>query len=127
MTDRVRSGSAFEDAASYSRAVRIGGLVAVSGTAALDAAGAVLFPGDVYGQTKTALEAGLAAAATLGANREQVLRTRVFLAPGTNWRDAVRAHGEVFADVNPANTTLFAGGFIPTGCLVEIEIDAIVV
>jgi enamine deaminase RidA (YjgF/YER057c/UK114 family) len=126
MTRRVRSGSPFEDTASYSRAVRVGDVVAVSGTAALDEDGMALHPGDLYEQTKTALRVGLEAAAELGAGSDHVLRTRVFLAPGVDWREAVRAHGEIFAGVNPANTTLFAGGFIPPGCLVEIEIDAIV-
>jgi len=125
-TDRVRSGSAFEDVASYSRAARVGNLVAVSGTAALDEHGVALYPGDVYRQTKRALEIGLEAVVELGASTAQVLRTRLFLAPGCDWREAARAHGELFAGVNPANTTLFAGGFIPSGCLVEIEIDALV-
>jgi enamine deaminase RidA (YjgF/YER057c/UK114 family) len=125
MTSRVRSGSQFEESASYSRAARVGNVVAVSGTAALDDHGGILFPGDVYRQTKAALEVGLEAAATLGAKSDRVLRTRVFLAPGSDWREATRAHGEIFAGVDPANTTLFAGGFIPPGCLVEIEIDAI--
>jgi enamine deaminase RidA (YjgF/YER057c/UK114 family) len=126
MTRHVRSGSRFEEIAAYSRAVRIGDLVAVSGTAALDEHGAALHEGDVYEQTRAALHIGLQAAAELGAATDQVLRTRLFLAPGVEWREAVRAHGEVFAGVNPANTTLFAAGFIPPGVLVEIEIDAVV-
>jgi enamine deaminase RidA (YjgF/YER057c/UK114 family) len=123
-TARVRGGGAFEKLASYSRAARVGKLIAVSGTAALGEDGVALFPGDIYRQTRRALELGLEAAAQLGASPEQVLRTRLFLAPDSDWREAVRAHGELFAGVDPANTTLFAGGFIPPGCLVEIEIDA---
>jgi enamine deaminase RidA (YjgF/YER057c/UK114 family) len=121
----IRSGSDFESMASYSRAVRAGQMVAVSGTAALDGAGRALHVGDVYKQTRTALESAVEAARTLGAEREDVIRTRIFLAPGSDWRAAARAHGELFADVDPANTTLFVAGFIPPGCLVEVELDAV--
>src|SRR5579863_4178145 len=122
---RVRGGSAFEDIASYSRAARAGNVVAVSGTAALDGEGRALHPGDAYNQTREALERALDAARQLGAQREHVIRTRVFLAPGSDWRAATRAHGELFANVNPANTTLFVAGFIPPDCLVEVELDAL--
>ena len=61
-----------------------------------------------------------------GRSRSEVIRTRIYLAPDTDWRAAARAHGEVFAGLDPANTTLFVAGFIPAGCLVEIEIDAVV-
>ena len=124
-TDRVRSGSRFEALASYSRAARAGNVIAVSGTAALDAQGKALHPGDVYRQTKTALGAALEAARQLGATREQVIRTRLFLAPGADWQGAIQAHAELLKGVDPANTTLFAGGFIPEGCLVEVELDAV--
>ena len=124
MREAVREGGGFEEAAAYSRAVRIGNVVAVSGTAAF-ADGAVLHPGDVYGQTLAALRKALDAAATLGAAREDVLRTRLLLAPGADWEGAVRAHHELFEGINPANTTYFVGGFIPEGVLVEVELDAV--
>jgi enamine deaminase RidA (YjgF/YER057c/UK114 family) len=117
-------GSAFAATASYSRAVRAGGFVAVSGTAPLGPDGP-LHAGDLYAQTRFALEKALAAAEALGARKEDVLRTRLLLAPGSRWEDAVRAHAEVFADVRPANTTCFVGGFIPD-VLVEVELDAVV-
>jgi enamine deaminase RidA (YjgF/YER057c/UK114 family) len=121
----VRSGSPFEDLASYSRAARNGDVVAVSGTAALDEHGVSLHPGDPAAQTRDAFMRALDAAAALGARREDVLRTRIYLLAGAPWRGAVEAHGELFAGVNPANTTLYVAGLIPEGCLVEVELDAI--
>jgi enamine deaminase RidA (YjgF/YER057c/UK114 family) len=114
-----REGGGFEEAAAYSRAVRIGQHVAVSGTAARDG-------GDAYAQTAEALRRALAAAGELGAAPADVLRTRLLLAPGCDWEGAVRAHREAFAGIDPANTTYFVSGFIPEGVLVEVELDAIV-
>ena len=119
MRTTYREGGGFEEAAAYSRAVRIGSHVAVSGTAAR--AG-----GDAYAQATEALERALAAARELGAEREDVLRTRLLLADGCDWEGVIRAHREAFDGVNPANTTYFVGGFIPEGVLVEVELDAVV-
>jgi enamine deaminase RidA (YjgF/YER057c/UK114 family) len=121
----VRVGGGFEDAAAYSRAVRIGSTVAVSATAAIDD-GEVVRRGDTYGQTLSALEKALAAAAQLGASKAMTLRTRLLLAAEADWREAARAHQEVFAGINPANATYFVGGLIPDGALVEVELDAVV-
>jgi enamine deaminase RidA (YjgF/YER057c/UK114 family) len=79
----------------------------------------------VYGQTLEAFGRALAAAAELGAGVEDVVRTRVYLAPGAEWQRAVEAHRELFDDARPANTTLFVAGFIPEGVLVEVEVDAV--
>ncbi len=117
-------GTIFSDEASYSRAVRAGRFVAVSGTAPVEADGTP-HDGGLYEQTLFALGKALEAAEALGARREDVLRTRLLLAPGADWREATRAHGEFFADVRPANTTWFAGGLIPD-VLVEVELDAVV-
>jgi enamine deaminase RidA (YjgF/YER057c/UK114 family) len=103
----------------------MGNIVAVSGTAALDAEGRAEHPGDVYLQTRAAFERALAAAGKLGVAPDQVIRTRIFLAPETDWRAAVSAHAELFAGIDPANTTLFVAGFIPAGCLVEVELDGV--
>jgi enamine deaminase RidA (YjgF/YER057c/UK114 family) len=116
----------FESAAGYSRAVRAGALIAVSGTAATAADGSVLAPGDAHAQTAIAIERALAAVAALGGAPADVVRTRMLLAPGADWRGAARAHGEAFAGIEPANTTCYVGGFIPEGVLVEIELDAVV-
>ena len=119
MRTEYREGGGFEEAAAYSRAVRIGPHVAVSGTAAREG-------GDAYAQTAEALRRALAAAAELGAATADVLRTRLLLAQGCDWEGAIRAHREAFEGVNPANTTYFVAGFIPEGVLVEVELDAVV-
>lgn len=127
MIERYRDGSAFEAVASYCRAVRSGPAIAVSGTAATGPDGTALHPGDTYAQTKDAFERAVAAARELGAGVGEVVRTRLFLGPDSDWREAVRAHYEVFQGVDPANTTLYVAGFIPPGVLVEVELDAWVV
>jgi len=119
MRETFREGGGFEEAAAYSRAVRIGRHVAVSGTAAREG-------GDAYAQAGEAIGRALEAARRLGAAKEDVLRTRLLLAPGCDWEGVVRAHAEAFAGVEPANTTYFVSGFIPEGVLVEVELDAVV-
>jgi enamine deaminase RidA (YjgF/YER057c/UK114 family) len=120
MRQTYREGGGFEEAAAYSRAVRIGQHVAVSGTAAREG-------GDVYEQTREAITRALAGAAELGASKGDVLRTRLLLTAGCDWQGAIRAHAEAFEGVEPANTTYFVSGFIPEGVLVEVELDAVVV
>ncbi len=121
----LRDGGGFEEAAAYSRAVRIGRHVAISGTAPMDD-GVVLHPGDAYAQTRVAIAKALAAAAELGAAPDDVIRTRLLLAAGVDWEAAVRAHREAFSGIDPANTSYYVAGFIPDGVLVEVELDAIV-
>ena len=125
MHERVPDAGGFGETAAYSRAIRFGPHVAVSGTAPL-ADGAVLYPGDSYRQTHAAIERALQAAAELGAERSDVVRTRLLLAPECDWKDAARAHAELFAGVEPANTTYYVGSLIPEGALVEVELDAAV-
>jgi enamine deaminase RidA (YjgF/YER057c/UK114 family) len=119
MRRTYREGGGFEEVAAYSRAVRIGPYVAVSGTAPREG-------GDVYQQTREAIGRALSAAVELGATKEDVLRTRMLLTQGCDWQGAIRAHAEAFAGVEPANTTYFVSGFIPEGVLVEVELDAVV-
>jgi enamine deaminase RidA (YjgF/YER057c/UK114 family) len=121
-----RDGTAFEQLAAYSRAVRKGSRIVVSGTAATAPDGSVLAPGDAYEQARVAIERALAAVVALGGTREDVVLTRLLLAPGADWRAAVRAHAEAFAGIDPANTTWFVGGLIPPGALLELELEAIV-
>jgi enamine deaminase RidA (YjgF/YER057c/UK114 family) len=119
-----RSGSPFEAQAAYSRAVRVGDAIAVSGTAATGADGAALSP-STYEQARECFRRALAAVDELGGGREDVTRTRMYLTLEADWREAVRAHAEIFAGVDPANTTLYVAGFIPTGVVIEVELDAI--
>ena len=118
MRETYREGGGFEEAAAYSRAVRIGEHVAVSGTAPRE-------PGGAYEQAREAIGRAVAAAEHLGARPEDVLRTRLLLVTGCDWEGAVRAHAEAFAGIEPANTTYFVGGLIPEGALVEVELDAV--
>lgn len=124
MSERCYDGSPFEAAAAYARAVRSGSFIAVSGTAATGEDGCALFPEDVYAQAKEAFERAFRAVERLGGSRSDVTRTRVYLAEGADWDGAVRAHRELFAGIDPANTTLFVARFIPEQVLVEVEIDA---
>lgn len=123
---RTHRTGGFEEVGGYARAVRSGSFIAVSGTAATGQDGEALYPGDVSGQTRHALEVALNAVERLGGRREHVLRTRIFLAIGSDWRAAVEVHREFFAETTPANTTLFVAGFPPPGVLVEVELDAVV-
>ena len=125
MRQAHRTGG-FEDVGGYARAVRSGNLIAVSGTAATGPDGRAEHPGDVAGQTRRAFEVALGAATSLGGRLEDVLRTRIYLLQGSDWRAAVEVHRELFAETTPANTTLFVAGFPPAGVLVEVELDVVV-
>ena len=122
----VSSGSYLEPEIGFSRAVRVGQMIAVAGTAPIAAAGAPAAPDDVYGQTKRCLEIIDQAVTVAGATMAQVVRTRIMLTDISRWRDAARAHGEVFRDVRPACTFVQVSGFIDPTWLVEIEADCVV-
>ena len=124
ITRRHRDGGGWEEQAGYSRGVRRLGHIAVSGTTATAADGRALHPGDTYGQTLVALQRAIAALQALGGGLEDVVRTRVFLAPGADWQAAARAHAEVMRSVAPANTMLYVAGLIGEGFLVEVELEA---
>ena len=121
--ERLDSGGTFEEVAGYCRAVRAGGLICVSGTAAPVADGERLADLDAYTQARRALDAALDYARQLGGTLSQVVRTRMFLAPDAAWQDCARAHGEIFSAQRPANTTVYAGRLIPEGALIEVELD----
>ena len=122
---RIRSGGHFEQAAGYARAARHANIIVVSATAALAPDGKALFVGDLYAQTKHALEQALAAVIELGGSREDVIRTRLLLAPGVDWHGAIEAHREVFGGVDPANSTYYTGGLLPVDAIVEVEVEAV--
>ena len=125
--DRYVDGGGHEQSAGYSRAVRRGTSISVSGTTANDGTGGALYPGDTGAQTTAALGQALTAVEQLGGGIDDVVRTRIFLAPGADWEAASAAHAGLFGDVNPANTTLFVHALIGDGFLVEVEVDAIVI
>lgn len=127
MTRRtVSTGRPWEDVMGYSRAVRVGDVVEVSGTAASSPDGTILFPGDIYGQTKEALGIVGQALKELGASFEDVVRTRVFMLDASQWEEAARAHGEIFGQIRPATAVIGASGFALPGILVEVEATAVV-
>jgi len=123
----VDTGSANETAIGFSRAVRSGNVVAVSGTGPMEPNGDVHAPGDVYAQTKRCLELALGAMAKLEGRPVDVIRTRVMLTDITTWNDAARAHGEVFGEIKPACTFVGVSAFVNPLWMVEIEIDGVVV
>jgi enamine deaminase RidA (YjgF/YER057c/UK114 family) len=122
----ISSGSPFEPKIGFSRAVRVGPHIAVSGTVSLAADGSVVCPGDLYGQTKRCLEIIEKAVNDAGGKREHIVRTRLFLKEMSNWQEAGRAHGEFFKDIRPASTMIQIVQAIDPAWLVEIEADAIV-
>ena len=125
MRKLVSSGSPFEPRIGFSRAVRVGRIVAVSGTAPIAQDGGVACPGDPYGQTRRCLEIIAQAIADAGLSLEAVVRTRVMLADISCWEAVARAHGEFFGAIRPANTFVEVKGFINPEWLVEIEADCV--
>ena len=123
---RVSSGSPLEPEIGFSRAVRVGSIIAVSGTAPILPGGGTAAPGDVYGQTRRCLEIIREALALAGGRLEQVVRTRVMLTDIDTWREAARAHGECFGAVRPACTFVEVSRFIDPDWLVEVEADCVV-
>lgn len=125
MRKLISSGSQFEPRIGFSRAVRVGPIVAVSGTAPIAADGSVAAPGDVYGQTRRCLEIIARAIGEAGLGLQNVIRTRVMLTDISRWEEAARAHGEVFSGVKPASTFVEVSRLIDPGWLVEIEADCV--
>jgi enamine deaminase RidA (YjgF/YER057c/UK114 family) len=110
----------------FSRAVRVGDFVFVSGCAPIAADGSVAAPGDVRGQTRRCFEIIEAALVQAGADLKHVVRTRVFLTDMSRWKEAGEAHGEIFKDIEPATSFLGTSALINPGWLVEVEADAVV-
>ena len=120
-----RSGAPWADVAGYSRAVRAGSHVFVSGTAPVDSDGNVVGRGDAYRQTQRCIEIIAAALAEVGGGIENVVRTRMFVTDIEQWEDIARAHQEAFGRVMPATTMVEVSRLIDPDMLVEIEADAL--
>ena len=123
--DRFTDDALWQQEAGYSRAARRGNLIAVSGTTATTPDGRAESLGDTRAQAADAIARSLRAVQALGGNVDDVVRTRVYLAPEADWRGAAQAHREVFAAVAPANTMLHVAGLIGDGLLVEVELEAL--
>jgi enamine deaminase RidA (YjgF/YER057c/UK114 family) len=126
VTRHYTDGTAWQQQAGYSRAVRRGNIVMVSGTTATGPDGTALHPGDTGAQARVCLARIEQALTALGAGLGDVVRTVVYLAPGASWEQAAQAHRDALGAVRPANTMLYAGALIGDGFLVEIEAQAMV-
>ena len=129
VTDRfgrrtASSGSKWEPIMGYSRAVRSGNLIAVTGTVGINADGT--YPQGIGEQTRRSLAIIRAAIEALGGKMEQVIRTRMFVTDVTQWQEVAGVHGEVFAEIRPATSIIEVARLIDDAALIEIEADAVV-
>lgn len=119
------SGSKWEPIMGYSRAVRSGDLIAVTGSVGINADGT--FSPSLADQTRRSLAIVQAAIEALGGRLDQVIRTRMYVADVTRWEEVARVHGEVFAEIRPATSIVEVARLIDDAALIEIEADAVVV
>ena len=123
----ISSGSPWEDAAGYSRAVRIGNMVFVAGTVAATASGEIIAPGNAYEQTVFAIQKIETALQQAGAKLTDVVRTRLFVTDAAHAEAVTKAHVEFFGNIKPACTLVAVKSLILPDLLVEVEADVVVV
>ncbi len=121
----IGSGSPYEPVIGFSRAVRVGGWIAVSGTAPIGADGRTVGVGDPAAQARRCIEIAKAALDEAGAGLADVVRTRIMITRRQDWEAIGRAHGEAFGAIRPASTMVVVAGFLDPDWLVEIELDAV--
>ena len=121
----ISSNTEWERVVGYSRAVRDGRHLFISGTTATDSSGKVVGVGDLYVQTVQVLKNIGEALAKSGLQFESVIRTRMFVTDISRWREVARAHSEVFCEIRPATTMVEVQRLIDPAMLIEIEADAL--
>lgn len=122
----LSSGSKWEDIVGYSRAVKVGNIIEVSGTVSTDHSGELVGEGDVYLQTKFVLLKLQNTLVQMGAGLKDVVRTRIFTTDISQWESIGKAHGELFAEIKPATSMIEIAKLIDDKYLIEIEATAII-
>lgn len=122
----VSSGSPYESVIGFSRAVRVGNVIAIGGAAPIGPDGKTVAPGDVAAQARRCFEIVRAALEEAGATLEDVVRTRTFVKRIEDWRAVAEVRAEYFKDIRPADTVMQVSTFIDPEWLLEIEVDAII-
>lgn len=122
----ISSNAKWENIVGYSRAVRIGNIIEVAGTTAIDGE-KIIGPGDAYLQTKYILQRIEKALTDAGAQLSDVVRTRLYVTDISQWQKVGQAHGEFFGDIKPVTTMIEVRALIDPGMLVEIEATAILI